>query len=354
MQTLPEHFKTLLGRIEPCGKRLEAAQEIPAKVREHLEKSAVIQTVEPHSRLVGSYSRHTAIKDIKDVDVILFIKSTYRDEKPETVLDVLFSALQTLPESLEDTGEVTIRRKQRRSVNVHLEKRDFDLDIVPAVALAGLEKPLEIPDKDWSKWVQTHPLGYGDKLSKLNDQNCNRVVPLIKLFKHWRDFHMVYKRPKSYWLECMVYNSLVNKQVFTSDLSYAEIVRDMMGILYTNYAPYLDKPNKVPPVPDPMLGHNVAHNWERSHFEAFVVRLEESYKWAARALESEEDAVSVALWRKIFGDEWFPASDEVKGENLRAAALAGQIFVTSSGRVSSTSPAERSIQPPPQRFYGNK
>ena len=112
MPTLPDHFSTLLSRIEPSEERAKTAQDIPAQVRDFLNESDAIETVEPHSRLAGSYARHTAIKDIKDVDIILLVSKTYRDQNPEEVLNALFSALQGLPDALDDSGEVVGDRFQ--------------------------------------------------------------------------------------------------------------------------------------------------------------------------------------------------------------------------------------------------
>jgi len=226
--TLPDHFRVLRKRIEPDDERAEAAKNIPAQVRDFLQKDETITTVEPHSRLAGSYARHTAIKDIKDVDIILLIAPDYREQDPGDVLETLFKALYGLPEALDDSGEVVIRRHQHRSVNVHLEKSAFDLDIVPAVALDGLNEPLDIPDKDWSRWVKTHALEYAESLSELNSDNGDKVVRLVKLLKHWRDVHMVYRRPKSYWLECMVYHRIADGTISTKGISYAELFRDLL------------------------------------------------------------------------------------------------------------------------------
>jgi len=353
MANLPEHFDELLSRIEPKSERAKAAQDIPAQVRSFLKDSEKIKTVDPYSRLAGSYARCTAIKDIKDVDVILFVTPEYKDEEPEIVLNALFSALQNLTEGIDDKGEVTICRHQRRSVNVHLEKKDFDLDIVPVVALDGADKKLEIPDKDWSKWVSTHPLGYADALSKLNATHKGKVVPLVKMLKHWRDVHMVYKRPKSYWLECLVYHKIDDGDLVSDNISYAEMFRDLMSSIEDSFQKYLDEKTTVPKIPDPMLGNNVAHNWERGDFEAFMNQVHESKRWAERALQQDDDSKAVELWQKVFGVEWFPAVVAQKiGESLRAANLAGSIFVTPNGKVQIEKPTGRNVQVPSQRFYG--
>lgn len=353
MSTMPYHFDELLGRIEPDQEREDIAQEIPDQVRDFLKESEEITTVNPHSRLAGSYARNTAIKNIKDVDVILVVHDDYMKEEPERVLNLLFSVLQGLPDALDDHGEVVACRHQRRSVQVHLEHKNFDLDIVPAVAPNGVARALEIPDKDWEKWVPTHPLGYGDELSALNSKHQDKVVRLIKLLKHWRDVHLIYRRPKSYWLECLIYHKIACGNVPTDGLAYAEIFRDLLGSIRDGFQDNL-KREKVPEISDPMLGNNVAHNWELDDFKAFMSRVDESYGWAKRALDTDvSESDSIKLWQKVFGKDWFPTEvTQQKGENLRAAISKGSIFVTPDGRVHTETPSVRSVPAPAQRFYG--
>lgn len=356
MLTLAKHFDRLLTAIEPDDERAEAAASLPHQVRDFLKDSELIRTVAPHSRLAGSYARHTATKKIKDVDIILLVDSAYCDDDPEVVLDALFSALGGLAEALGDTGDVVVRRRQRRSIQVRLDTHDLDIDIVPAVAPDGIDRALEIPDKDWSKWVKTHPLGYGDCLSALNRTHGDKVVPLVKLWKHWRDVHMVYRRPKSYWLECMVYHKVNTGAIKTKDRSYAEMFQALLAALHDEYAPFLEEADKVPEVKDPMLHHNVAHNWERAAFETFMRRLEESWGWANNALAAETTDEAVQQWQKVFGKEWFADAASIaceQGEALRAAGAAGALFVNAKGHVSTVQPqGQPYVQAPMQRFYG--
>lgn len=99
MLSLPDHFDKLLSAIEPLPERQQQAQDIPAQVRDFLKESAAIETVTPHTRLAGSYARCTAVKGIKDVDIILLIAPEYKEDcTAEEVLDKVFSALLKLPD----------------------------------------------------------------------------------------------------------------------------------------------------------------------------------------------------------------------------------------------------------------
>jgi hypothetical protein len=94
---------------------------------------------------------------------------------------------------------------------------------------------------------------------------------------------MIYKRPKSYWLECLVVHQ-IGKKVKVDGKSYAELFADMLDAIYDKFSCILNDTDKVPEIADPMLGHNVAFNWERSHFETFMLRVDESRKWARHSL----------------------------------------------------------------------
>ena len=109
----------------------------------------------------------------------------------------------------------------------------------------------------------------------------------------------------------------------------------------------------MPEILDPMLGNNVAHNWERPAFETFMRRIDKSLGWAERAIAEDDEEKAIELWQKVFGEEWFPTEVEAqKAMRLRAAVLAGAVFVTPEGRVVTGKQERPAIQVPPQRFYG--
>lgn len=369
MQTLPYHFAELLFRIEPKDDRLELAQGLPAFLRDYLQTTALIVTRDPHTRLAGSYARHTAVKRIKDVDIILRVDDFYRDV-PLVVLNDLVKALKALPNYagdrplVDDSGDVALRR-QRRSVQVHFNALEFDVDVVPALAPDGMDGQLFVPDREWKEWIATDALRYGDYLSKLNAQNCRKVVPLIKMLKHWRDMHMVNLRPKSFWLECLVVQSVAEGWLVVDGKSYAEIFRDLLDAVYEKHSPFLDVnesewSKRRPHIPDPMIPKsNVAFNWEKSAFTAFMSRVDESLGWATRALDKPEDKIeeAIALWCKVFNceyEEYFPTW--VVSPALEAARLAGngQLRVSQSGQILIAASNASGIAVPKHRFYGKE
>lgn len=354
--TLPHHFAELRKNIEPPQHRRDAASSIPSQVRNFLKESSKFSTEDPHTRLTGSYARFTAIHGIKDVDFVVFVDASGDDDPdPETVLDDLYAALRDLPEALGKSGSTQMLRRQRRSIHVQFDDEDFHLDVVPAWLKNGIDQPLWVPDREWKRWVESDPLGYRSALSELNAETGDKAVPLVKIVKHWRTVQMQRQRPKSYWLEALVYQHLYRGWVAASGKSYAELFTEMLRSIHDRFQPTLDA-SGVPVIPDPMLGHNVAFNWERRAFESFMARLSESLGWADRALAKERDDLdeAVALWQKVFDANYFTDSPEARRLQRAEWLGMGATFVTASGNVLGERPADQpSVVSRPHRFYGD-
>jgi len=347
MYTLNQYFSNLLKKISPPNDRINKAKSIPAEIRSFLKENDDLKTIEPHSRLVGSYARKTYVGDIKDVDILVFIDDEYEEDSPDSVLRLLKRVL----ENYENILSVEVS-PQRRSIHMFFKDYDFHLDIVPALLPKGIENKALIPDKIREKWLESHPIAYGKKLSDLNSKRGQKVIPSIRLFKHWRDIQMKYKRPKSYWLECMVYYKFNKGYVKIEGKSLAEVFWQLTELIYKEYEEYLSSNENIPKISDPILGNNVASNWERGHFEAFMDRLDEARKWAKKALEAEERDVAIEYWKKVFGEDFFPTSVEEDAKNISEILKAGAI-VNSTGRISSNkNRKEKSIDIKKHRFYG--
>ena len=111
---------------------------------------------------------------------------------------------------------------------MHLEfpVHDLHLDIVPAVAVDGLNRPLRVPDRPHQKVDLSDPLGYAARLTKLNQEHGGKLIPLIKIVKAWRDVQMVSRRPKSYVLEVMVFEAVEQGDVILVGSSTAQNFAD--------------------------------------------------------------------------------------------------------------------------------
>ncbi|HEV8536331.1 MAG TPA: nucleotidyltransferase [Candidatus Limnocylindria bacterium] len=333
---LVQHFLDFGRRIKPAPERLAMAKKFPDQVREEIERTKLIATQEPHTRLAGSYGRDVAVKMIKDVDVLVVGAAAYLDLPPEKVLRDLERAASTLPKALGMPGEIQLI-EQRRSVRVHFTEDDFDIDLVPVVPIDGVEHLLKVPDRDWSTWVETRPLQYANLVTALNERGDRNLKRLIRALKHWREHQSLdqQKRVKSFWLECLVVDAVIGGQIPLAGRALADVIADAFDAVYTLCASALAS-GGTPFVPDPTIpANNVAWNWERPKFEYFMAHLADSRTRAIAATTTSDRGAAIKAWQAVFGDEWF-VSDAPKWVNTAAAVGAAPIVLPSR----------------PHRFYG--
>lgn len=229
MTTLNDLFIEYLGSIQPYSKAVERAQLAHSSLREDLKGDDFLGTHMLNSFLSGSYGRSTAIKGIKDVDIIIPFDYTFTELKDfcrhnETVQHCL---LRLVREGIERSGRhvesTTIRR---RSILVKLtdningvtdDEPDLTLDIVPVLLQNNLLEdidqytdPLWIADKDLSQWLWTYPnTQLSDSESRNGESSYivdrHHYKPLVKILKAWKRVHFgAQKIPKGFFLECMV------------------------------------------------------------------------------------------------------------------------------------------------------
>ena len=345
MPNMRHHFEALLKKINPPDERVALASTRVGDVREWLSQHE-FATKNPHTRLSGSYGRSTAIELIPDVDVLLFMPDDQKERTPNAVLRELHGILKDYPNS----GAVDLHG-QRRSVRLELPDDDFCLDIVPAIAEDGLQEPLLVPDRPQGQWIPSDPLGYAKRLTKLNQDNGGKLVPLIKLLKAWRDEQMLRRRPKSYVLEVILLYAVEGGDVVLCERSSAHNVHDAFAHIADKYAELMDNGREAPRIRDPQISDKyITKGWERAHFETFMRRVRDARRAAERALAVEDEAAAVEEWKKIFGSRW-PSEDEVK-EVARAEAQLhqpGRTKISSAGRVIGGSAG---IATRPTKFHG--
>ena len=333
----------LLKKINPSPERVTVVKDLHAEVREWLEEHDY-ETCSPHTRLIGSYARYTAICDIKDVDVLVFLPVSALDRTPESVLRELKKTLEEYPDSTLETSP------QRRSIRMDFLDLDCTIDIVPAVAEDGIDEPLRIPDRRQKEWIRSDPLGYGKSLSSANADHGGKMVPDIKLAKGWRDEQMQRRKTKSYLLEVIMFHAVTGGNVELAGRSTAQNLCDFFEYIEAKWRSLMDQGSGTPRVLDPQLG--TVLKWERPHFETFMRRIREAAKAARKAIDTDSEQDAAEQWEKVFGDLW-PTAEEVEEEARHAAeeGQPGSAFVGATGAVG-TSAAVGGFRSPPTTFHG--
>lgn len=347
MKAMPVHFRVLLNKINPPDPRRRRARELVGDLRDWLQEQD-FETVDPHTRLIGSYARFTAVLWIKDVDALALLPAAALDRTPNAVLLDLRRVLDGYPEA------VVSAVGQRRSIRIDFEAHDLSLDVVPAVAPDGLDEPLLVPDRPKKLWIPSDPLGYMRRVTALNKTYGGRLVPLVKLVKAWRDAQMKIRRPKSYILEVMVVKAVEGEKVVLEGESWPSVLAQLFGHWAAKYRELMDSGEGVPRIYDPQLGNLISGGWTRPEFETFMRRVREADAAAARALAAETEEDAGREWERIFLELW-PSDDEVERAAREEAArhVPGRTQVARVGWV--TGPAvTRTLPSQPTRFHGGK
>ncbi|MDQ5822776.1 MAG: nucleotidyltransferase [Chloroflexota bacterium] len=360
MATLNQHFDKMASNLNPPQERRDAARDVPRIVRDYLQGCTSFPTVDPHTRLAGSYAQDMSAGDIKDVDVLVRVDGDPEANEPcarQTIKD-LKAALDGLKNSDDGLGgwlvsDVTVN-EARRSVHVHFKDKDFHLDIVPFIAPGGLDEPLYVPDKGYDEWIESHPLGVVELVSELDKDNMRKVRKLGKIFKLWRNTTMINMKPKSYWLTALLLQHV--QETLDMNKQLPDLFRDLLANIYDQFADHLESKKDAPAIDDPMLGHNVAHNWDRNHFESFMRHLEEGRKQMDRALKAvadgDLDGAVATCQEKLFGDEYFPSDIEDDVQRKAAAFMPGSTYILPGGSMTATKPTTSHIPVQPTRYYG--
>lgn len=321
MAKLEAQFREFLHNIEPTSEVVGYAQEAHEPVRKCLEEEDDFKQYVISSFLYGSYKRHTAVGNIKDVDIVILTNFDPSSEEhtPHKVLRKLKAALARCYEDPENP------EYQRRSIRIndplpmHPEV-EMTLDIIPAVAEGGDDEPLLVPDREQRKWIRTHPKGH---IQQANDLNAyaysrGRYVPLVKIMKWWWKYQCELEqpeverpKPKGFWVECLTGENFDPQQQYWAD--------HFITVLQSVAAKYRDA-NQVPELQDPGLPDEVIRtSMTLSEFQVFMSIVGNSLH-LAKAAESETDKLkSSELWRELFGEK-FPLYNAEETEEARLEA----------------------------------
>ncbi|MGH7203124.1 MAG: nucleotide-binding domain-containing protein [Candidatus Levyibacteriota bacterium] len=317
MANLKKSFDTFLQNIEPDKETKQYAIKAHTPIREHLENDEDFKEYFQNSFLYGSYARYTTVGEIKDIDIVVVTKFDNNDEEhtPRKVLAKLKKALNRYYET--DNTEY-----QRKSIKVKDPLPDnpdvkMTLDVIPAIANDGEDKPLLVPDREDGEWVFSHPKGHISFTSMLNDKDHGNgmFVPFVKIFRYWWLYTSKKKHPmpKGFWLEC-----LSGVHFDHSCTTYAEhfiAVLENISEKYKDFESYAEPPLLADPgLPKETLKTSMTIE----EFKSFMEAVNKSLARAVKARDEDDEHKSSLRWRKVFGG-LFPMVE--KKTNIQALEL---------------------------------
>jgi predicted nucleotidyltransferase len=315
---LPSYFKDFLAEIEPSASYKKDQQEGHATLRKRLAEDEEFKLVHINTFLQGSYRRNTAIHPGKDVDIIVVTSLKPNQTTPAKANAILSTCLKKYYK------EVT---PQERSFCVNLSYVTMDVVIATSPYLSGknglmelarkaedineksdwAKYPLLIPDRSLGNWVETHPKAQIAWTSDLNAACGGYFVPLVKMFKWWRNVtYKLPKYPKGYVLERLV-GECVDKSKRDNAGGFVQLIENLRSEYSASASMGI-----VLHLPDPGIpSHNVAHRLTAEDFKTFLEKIVAAVPIAREALKKDDVQKSVALWRRLFGEK-FPAAPTAK------------------------------------------
>lgn len=315
---LPTAFSTFLQTIRPTQPQRDDYKDGHKRLRERLQADEDLKSIIVAIFIQGSYRRATAIKPSEgqrsDVDLVVVTNLDPKDVTPDAALRRFRPFMNRHYPDRWRTNE--------RSLGISMSKVDLDLVVTSAPVNVEIlrnetgaedveesaepsqaevhawkEDPLHIPDRQWKRWDDTHPLVQLAETRKKNARCNGHYVNIVKAIKWWKRHQDLPKHPKSYPLERLVYEHCPD-----GIGSVAEGLTRTLEILGATYlgrgVPFLGNPG-VP-------AQNVMVRVPEDHFKAFIEGTRGAARLARRALDSGDDAESARLWRELLGPA-FPA-----------------------------------------------
>ena len=306
MNALREQFSQALTNIEVNGKKQQRAIEAHTEIQELLAGDVLMRSWGINTRLIGSYSRQTAIYPGKDVDVFARLENLDTSASPQDVYNGVWAPLVAQYRHVDEGGRAT---PQARSIKIDFpdptdRNASIAVDAVPAVPQGSR---WAIPTKDrglWApgqtRWVTTDPERFGEFSSQLNTASWGPAVggqgaykPVVKLMRQAREVHLSDKKPGGLYVEFAVYDVWAKRRVSGNEWGplFANTLREVARrFASAAYEPLLD-PGLGTPVDPPLE----AAQWD--HASTTLQRLADL---AAKALNA--DRCNAALkWRRILG-----------------------------------------------------
>jgi len=303
---LRTQFGQALTNIEVNGKKRQRAIDTHIEIQDTLSGDETLRSWGINSRLIGSYSRHTAIYPGKDVDVFGRLENLDTSASPRDVFERVEFVLVEEYGKASEGGRAT---PQARSIKVAFpdeqdENAAFAIDAVPAVQ-DGSRWAIPTKDRDrWTeqvgRWITTDPERFGELSSDLSTATWspsvggqNAYKPVVKLMRQARRVHLADRRPGGLYVEFAMYDVWNSRLIVGDewDRLFAATLRHVGNRF--GMAPIL-------PLLDPGLGTAVdpaldVAEWTGARDE--FLRLADL---ADEALTADDCAAAVK-WREILG-----------------------------------------------------
>ena len=148
----------------------------------------------------GSISKNTFIEGTSDVDALVFLDySKYKDESPKTLQQIFMLFLQKrFPNTEIKKGKLAVT----------LKFNDYEVQLLPALRNNGKVKIANKDNTGWSNPIDV--TAFTQRLTRVNQANSNKVVPVIKLAKNILEKLPEKHKMSGYHIEALAVEAFAN------------------------------------------------------------------------------------------------------------------------------------------------
>ena len=301
METLHTQFSQALSNIEISDAKRRCAVAAHTEIQGTLASDKALRDWGINTRLIGSYSRQTAIHPGKDVDVFARLEGLDTSANPEAVYQQVWDVLRARYGSR--------ATPQARSVKVEFPSgtgadASFAVDAVPAVrsgsrwAIPAKQRSLWADSP--SRWIVTDPERFGELSSDLNTAAWSPTVrgqdaykPVVKLMRQVRETHLGDRKPGGLYIEFATYDVWNSRVVRGSE--WCQLLAVTLGAVASRFAAAPMKP-----IVDPGLGTPVDPALDAAVWRSAAQTIGRLAELAEVALSADRCAAA-AKWREILG-----------------------------------------------------
>lgn len=334
--TVRDAFKDFAHELEIDKATIKEAQRLHEAARDALEAdlSGCERTI-----LSGSYRRNTRLEPLNDIDIIAIVESTspWHDDPRTAVADAGDIVTGVFAGSRCELG---YHAAKIRDISSTID--DVHIDVVVARE-TGDGTILEISELDPANdWIASDPEAHAEALHRANANWGDRVVPVIKMIKHWnRQEPNKERRVPSFLVEAIALHAFPGSRSME--------VPEMVHRYFDFAADKVLTPTSNPAVPNGYVDGLM----EGSRRDELSRRLRRAATTAQEALdiESNDDAGAHEIWYGLFGDP-FPKPDTDARAKQVASMLRDNKGATIAGGTITTSTTGRTTVP--GRAYGEE